>query len=68
MTRYKCVAVREDELWLTIGKEYYGEVCVSPRDFAGWIEVFKADDNHKAYVPAIQMKAVQNTTPDILDV
>ncbi len=54
MQRYKCVSKREFEIWLTVGKIYEGEIAVTPRQFAGWIEIKKADDGYPAYIPANQ--------------
>ena len=49
--RYKCVLRQTEENWLTVGKLYNAEICVSPKEFSGnqWIFIRRADDGFSAY-------------------
>ena len=49
--RYRCVLTQQDERWLTVGKLYNAEICVSPKEFSGgsWIFIRRADDGFPAY-------------------
>lgn len=49
--RYKCVLVRQDETWLTMGKIYEGDISVK---LPGYIELKRADDGFPAFVMSNQ--------------
>jgi hypothetical protein len=56
--KYKCVLVRQDETWLTIGKIYEGDISI---DFPGYIEIAWADDKFPAFAPSNQFIAYRET-------
>ncbi len=68
--KYKCISVQTDELWLTVGKAYEADICVSPREYSGgnWLEIKRADDGYKAYAKLNQFIAEKNREDDILGV
>lgn len=59
--KYKCISTSSDELWLTIGKIYEGEVVVTPVEFSGgkWLYLRRADDGFSAYALANQFVEAQ---------
>jgi len=60
--KYKCILVQEYQHWLTVGNIYDGEIAVTPRAFAGWIEIRRADDGWPAFVSASQMAGYRDLT------
>lgn len=67
--RFKCIRKDKDEFWLSVGKEYEGEVVISGEMFFGGTHVliYKADDNYECYSLRSNFEQVDRL-PDILGV
>jgi len=57
--RYKCVIKDQYDTWFTVGKEYDGESMIPPLiPNEGWLIIYNADDNRKAYARANQFMQI----------